>query len=258
MKILSKYIKRYRDVQTISLKKHLDKIKESNSFSESLKYSIISSAVFSSMIEGNGIDLESYLKFKEMKIGEKDDKMKEIDDLIDAYKFAMKHKLNLHNVLESHKISAQTILLKEPDYIGNIRNKSVNVRKRDSHEIVYRGAPSKTVNVEINKLFEDISELISKKIPLSLVFYYASMIHLRFVQIHPFADGNGRTARLIEKWFLAEKIGKKAWEIPTEKLYKKRISSYYKNINLGDSYDNLNYEMCIPFLLMLPMALRIK
>jgi Fic family protein len=33
------------------------------------------------------------------------------------------------------------------------------------------------------------------------------LIHLRLAQIHPFRDGNGRAARLIEKWFVAEKLG---------------------------------------------------
>jgi Fic family protein len=46
------------------------------------------------------------------------------------------------------------------------------------------------------------------------VFYFASFIHLRFVHIHPFRDGNGRAARLIEKWFIAEKLGKQFWKLP--------------------------------------------
>ena len=50
-------------------------------------------------------------------------------------------------------------------------------------------------------------------------FYFASMIHLMFVKIHPWNDGNGRSARLIEKWFLAQKLGEKAWYIQSEKNY---------------------------------------
>ena len=86
----------------------------------------------------------------------------------------------------------------------------------------------------------------------------ASMIHVGFVKIHPFADGNGRSARLIEKWFLAEKLGHKAWFIQSERLYQKRLKAYYKNGDLGETYDKLNYDLCIPFLLMLPMTLRLS
>jgi Fic family protein len=84
------------------------------------------------------------------------------------------------------------------------------------------------------------------------------MIHLCFVKIHPFADGNGRTARLLEKWFLASHLGTKAWYIASEKLYQTRLKSYYKNVDIGKTYESLNYDLSIPFLLMLPMALRIK
>jgi len=31
--------------------------------------------------------------------------------------------------------------------------------------------------------------------------FFAALIHLVFVKIHPFDDGNGRAARLLEKWF---------------------------------------------------------
>ena len=107
-------------------------------------------------------------------------------------------------------------------------------------------------------LFEDIATLLDKDLTLSESFYYASMLHLPLVQIHPFADGNGRMARLLEKWFLSESIGGRAWYIPTEKLYEKRLKQYYKQVNIGDTYDTIRYDYALPFLLMLPMALRVK
>jgi len=83
------------------------------------------------------------------------------------------------------------------------------------------------------------------------IFYYASLLHLVFVKIHPFQDGNGRTARLIEKWFLIEKIGQKATSVQLEKNYYKRLKDYYSNIRkIGLEYDDLDYSKCLDFLLM--------
>jgi len=74
---------------------------------------------------------------------------------------------------------------------------------------------------------------------------------LVFVKIHPFQDGNGRTARLIEKWFLIEKIGQKAISIQLGKNYFKRLNDYYFNIKkLGLEYEELDYRKSLDLLLM--------
>jgi Fic family protein len=84
------------------------------------------------------------------------------------------------------------------------------------------------------------------------------MIHLWTAKIHPFADGNGRTARLLEKWFLAVKFGSAAWSVNSEKYYWDHRPEYYKNISLGFNYYALSWGRCISFLLMLPEALSIS
>ncbi len=79
------------------------------------------------------------------------------------------------------------------------------------------------------------------------------MIHLVFVKIHPWNEGNRRGGRLIEKWFIAEKLGEKAWYLPSEKYYYNQHNLYYTNIRrLGLEYLELNYALALPFLLMLP------
>jgi Fic family protein len=77
------------------------------------------------------------------------------------------------------------------------------------------------------------------------------------VHIHPFQDGNGRAGRLLEKWFLATHLGAKAWQIPAEQYYKENRPEYYRNIKLGENYYFLDYDQCVPFLTMLPRALRL-
>lgn len=44
-----------------------------------------------------------------------------------------------------------------------------------------------------------------------------------FVKIHPWNDGNGRSARLLEKWFIAQKLGPKAWFLQSEKNYYRHL-----------------------------------
>ena len=88
------------------------------------------------------------------------------------------------------------------------------------------------------------------------MFYFASLIHLVFVKIHPWNDGNGRSARLLEKWFLAQKLGAKSWFMQSEKYYYLHHQTYYQHIRkLGIEYAELDYSRALPFLLMLPGAL---
>jgi Fic family protein len=86
-------------------------------------------------------------------------------------------------------------------------------------------------------------------------FYHAALIHLVFAHIHPFMDGNGRAARLLEKWFLADKLGREAWHMPSEKYYKEHVAEYYRNIKLGLNFYTLNYDRSAPFLTMLVKSL---
>ena len=108
------------------------------------------------------------------------------------------------------------------------------------------------VEGEMSKLFADIELLLDASLKIEEVFFYASLIHLVFVKIHPFSDGNGRTARLLEKWFLAKKLGAKAWFVESEKYYYEHHGLYYHNIRLlGLEYPDLDYAQALPFAKML-------
>jgi Fic family protein len=123
-------------------------------------------------------------------------------------------------------------------------------------KIEYVACPPNRVGAELSKLYNDIASLMNSELTIEETFFFASIIHLVFVKIHPFDDGNGRTARLIEKWFLARKLGDKAWYLQSEKYYYNQHQIYYKNIRtLGLEYELLDYSKALPFLLMLPQAL---
>ena len=119
-------------------------------------------------------------------------------------------------------------------------------------------APDK-VKSEIKKLYADIDTLLATELSFEEVLFFASMLHLVFVKIHPFEDGNGRTSLLLEKWFIAQKSGDKAWFIQSERNYYEQHQTYYNNIRrLGLDYEELKYSEALLFLQMLPNAINIK
>ena len=91
------------------------------------------------------------------------------------------------------------------------------------------------------------------------ILFFASYIHLNFVKIHPFQDDNGRSARLLEKWFLIEKLGVKVTAIQLEKNYYLHLQDYYKNLKrLGIYYEIIDYDKAFEFLIMTANILLIQ
>jgi Fic family protein len=211
------------------------------------------SSVYSSKIEGEKIELDSYIKHKKFGIEFLPDYTKKIDDLYNAYTFAKSNELNQKNISEAHKLLSKHIVA--TNWQGKFRNQNMYVTTSDG-KIEYVAASPYEVEREMKKFYNDISVLLKEDLSIEEVFYFASFIHLIFVKIHPWNDGNGRTARLLEKWFLAQKLGHKAWFIQSEKMYYNQHNNYYKNIRLlGLEYPDLDYKQSLSFLLMLPTSL---
>lgn len=206
------------------------------------------SSVYSSKIEGEDIDFDSYFKHKFLKVKYKPDYTQKADDLFSAYDFIDNNRLTLENAQKTHSILSKNFLPKSQQ--GLIRNNPMFVINSDD-KIEYVAASPEIVKIELDKLFQDIGLLLQTELNSFEIFYYASLLHLVFVKIHPFQDGSGRTARLIEKWFLIEKIGQKAASVQLEKNYYKRLKDYYSNIRkIGLEYEDLDYSKCLDFLLM--------
>ena len=210
-------------------------------------------SVYSSKIEGENIELDSYLRHRFFQGKYKPDYTRKTDDLFAAYAWARKHRLTLQNALKAHTLITRNIL--SSGSRGRIRSKQEIIVDADGR-IEYVAADPGIVAAETEKLFEEIALLLKERLTIEETLYLSSMLHLVFLKIHPFEDGNGRMARLLEKWFLAEKTGDTAWYIPSERYYYEHLREYYRHVHIGQDYENLNYARCLPFLLMLPEAIK--
>jgi Fic family protein len=121
-----------------------------------------------------------------------------------AYQRAMTYVLHLHD--DPHFEYAPTLLrslhfmLVEYDLEalpGRWRPGAVFVNDTSSGEVVYEGPPSNDVPALIDELVTDLGQGDGQGL------VKAAMAHLNLVMIHPFRDGNGRMARVLQSLVLA-------------------------------------------------------
>ncbi len=159
---------------------------------------IIHSAHSSTAIEGNRLSLEQVSDLaqgREIMAIRKDKQevlnylkaLEAIDKLTDGKQIKEK------NLLAIHKMITQETLEKPSD-CGAYRNRYVVVMNRLTEEVIFR-PPS---NEDVQGLMMLLIEWLNA--PESKVFdpvIEAGIAHYEFVRIHPFVDGNGRTARVL-------------------------------------------------------------
>src|ERR1035437_1801532 len=114
------------------------------------------SSVYSSKIEGEDIDFDSFFKHKFMNVKFNADYTKKADDLYAAYDFIDCNKLNLKNVKKAHSILSANLLPKSQQ--GFIRTNPMFVINSND-QIEYVAASPDSVNRELEKLFRDIETI---------------------------------------------------------------------------------------------------
>ncbi len=236
------------------LEANFDALKDAEISTDTFSFYTSVSAMASSKIEGEQMDIDSYVKHKMLNIEYQPDLVQKPNDLYNAYLFAQANSITKDNFLNAHKLLSTHLLPRDKQGVCRVGN--MVVMEHLTGRIQYEAAPSSDVKNLFDVLWKDIEQLKKQELTHQEVFYFASYIHLIFVDIHPFEDGNGRAGRLLEKWFISEKLGKQAWYVQSELYYNKHVNDYYRNLNrLGLIYELLDYSKALPFLLMLPNAL---
>ena len=250
--IPNELLPQYLEAVGDEVQQHFEALQDSELSIDTFSFYTSVSAVFSSKIEGEQIELDSYIKHKCLGAHFLPDYTRKTDDLYDAYTYAQQHPLTEAALQQTHSLITRHILQKPQQ--GKLRAGNMFVVTKDGC-IEYVAATPGVAKAAMQALYADIATVLKATLTFKETFFYASLIHLVFVKIHPFEDGNGRTARLLEKWFLAQKLGTKAWFLQSERYYYEQHQLYYTNIrHLGLEYDTLDYTQALPFLLMLPRS----
>lgn len=179
-----------------------NQLKESEMTTETFNFYTSLATIASSKIEGETLEIDSYLKHKMLAIDYNKDLVEKPDDLYQAYLFAQTNHLTKDNFCKSHSLISKHLLAENKQ--GVCRTANMVVMEHKTFRIQYEAASAHEVALLFEKFWYEIEKLKKRDLTSQEVFYFASLIHLVFVNIHPFEDGNGRVARLLEKWFIAK------------------------------------------------------
>lgn len=252
--LTDKYYQTYLSLLDVNLDAELVKIKAREWTSENFKFATAVSVMSSSRIEGETLEVDSYVKHKVLNIEYLPNLTERPNDLYQAYEFAKDNELNRDNFLKAHVIATEHLL--PPQLRGAVRTGNMLIMEQQTQRVQYEAPSADVAKTEFELFWAELDALLKLQLDTEKIFYYASLLHLVFVKIHPFNDGNGRTGRLLEKWFIASKLGEKAWYIPSELYYYGHLKQYYDSLaRVGLFYEDLKYNKGIQFLLMLPQSL---
>ena len=164
---------------------------------------LIKNAHASTAIEGNPLSLE---QVSELAMGRdimatrkaKAEVLNYLKVLEDLPGLAEDGKITEKVILKIHRLLTKDVL-ENPEDSGVYRNRQVVIGNRRTGVITFRPPDTKDVPILMK---EFVKWLNSKEASETNPVLTAGMSHYEFVRIHPFIDGNGRTARALASLIL--------------------------------------------------------
>ncbi|KKP90923.1 MAG: hypothetical protein UR94_C0021G0009 [Parcubacteria group bacterium GW2011_GWA2_36_10] len=195
----------------------------------------------STEIEGNGLDMgQVEALYAKKKIDAPDRDIYEVKNYLAALKYiekivSDKKAISEKVILQIHKLVTDKTLA--PQYCGHYRPGPIYVVRRkfgEPQETLYTGPEAK----QVPKLMADFITWLkdSKDLEINPVLV-AAIAHLEIAAIHPFNDGNGRTARALATLVLYQRGYDFRRLFALEDYYNTNRPAYYKAINLGKTYE---------------------
>ncbi|MCG2717204.1 MAG: Fic family protein [Nanoarchaeota archaeon] len=159
---------------------------------------IIHSAHSSTSIEGNRLSLEQVSNLAQGRevIATRKDKQEVLNYLKvlrNLGKISKENKISEKDILSIHRMLTKDTL-ENPSDCGTYRKRYVVVENMLTGEVMFRPPKNEEVPKLIKNLIKWINSEEAKEIDPVIE---AGITHYEFVRVHPFVDGNGRTARVL-------------------------------------------------------------
>lgn len=205
------------------------------------RQAIIRMTHHSTEIEGNHLNLgQVEALYAKKKIDAPDRDIYEVKNYLNALKYiakavAEKKPITEKVILKIHKLVTDKTL--SPQFCGHYRAGPIYVVRRQfgrPQETLYIGPEAKQVPKLMADFLAWLAESEQKEINPVVA---AAVAHMEIAAIHPFNDGNGRTARAIATLLLYQRGYDFRRLFALEDYYNTNRPAYYKAINLGKTYE---------------------
>lgn len=176
---------------------------DANNKEQYLVSSLMEEAIYSSQMEGAATTRKVAKEMLKKKMTPKDKSQQMIHNNYQTIQFIVSHKdepLSEELLLQIHRLMTEKTM-QRPDDAGRFRsNNDVVVENGITHETVHT-PPSYT---EIPQFVDDLCKFFNERKSKQFIhpIIRGIIIHFMISYVHPFSDGNGRTARAMFYWYM--------------------------------------------------------
>ena len=201
--------------------------------------SLMEEAIFSSQMEGAATTRQVAKEMLRKKMTPKEKSQQMIVNNYQTIQFVVQNQdtpLTVELLLRIHRLMTEKTL-DNPEDAGRFRtNDDVVVENGITHEIVHR-PPSYT---EIPSFVKDLCKFFNEKEPKIFIhpIIRGIIIHFMIAYMHPFVEGNGRTARALFYWYM---LKQKYWlmeYLSISRVIAKSKKSYEKSFLYAEADNN--------------------
>ncbi len=141
---------------------------------------------------------------------------------------------DINFILKIHQIITQDTL-DVPEYVGKFRDDEVFIWDK-ANTVIFKPMPADKIEPCLNNLVTWVNTQSDEDFIHPII--KASIIHFFLVYVHPFFDGNGRTARALFYFYLLKNQYEFFKYFSISALIAKQREKYYKAIKDVEDYDN--------------------